>query len=229
MAGTAAHFVDIFRRFAELVALNLEQRLGWGLAHATRSGATMPTRGEDRMSRDRRTPITNARLWVRSNIITTVLIIFIVLSLMIHAVTLGALWRVRSVIQRQLDLSTEQLAQVRTQKVPYTFPIDQTFTIDTTVTISDTVLVPIVLSVPIKQTVTLPLDTGFGEIPITVPLDITVPISDTIAVPINKQLPFRADIPIRTDIPIEIDLSSAPLGDILQQFIDAIQDLRNHL
>lgn len=181
------------------------------------------------MGRDQRSPITNARLWVRSNIITTVLIIFILLSLMIHAVTLGALWRVRSVIQRQLDLSAEQLAQVRTQKVPYTFPIDQTFTIDTTVTISETVTVPIALTVPIKQTVTLPIDTGFGEIPITVPLDITVPISDTVQVPINKQLPFKADIPIRTDIPIEIDLSSAPLGDILQQFIDAIQDLRNHL
>ncbi len=174
-------------------------------------------------------PLSMARLWVRSNIITTVLIVFILLSLLLHALTIGALIRVRSTLQRQLDISSSQLAQVRQQKVRYDFPVDQTFTIDTTIAISETVTVPLRLSVPIKETVTLPIDTPFGQVPISVPLDMTVPITDTIEVPINKQLPFKADIPIQTDIPIDIDLSQPPLGDILQQFQDALQDLRNRL
>lgn len=174
-------------------------------------------------------PLTLARIWMRSNIITTVLIVFILLSLLLHALTIGALVRVRGTVQRQLDISSEQLSEVRQQKVRYNFPVDQTFTIDTTIAISETVLVPIAIDVPIKETLTVPIDTPLGPLPITVPLDLTVPISETVEVPINKQLPFRADIPIQTDIPIDIDLSQPPLGDILQQFQDALEELRNRL
>lgn len=177
----------------------------------------------------RRQPLTLARIWMRSNIISTVLIVFILLSLLLHAATIGALVRVRGTVQRQLDISTAQLAQVRQQKVRYNFPIDQTFTIDTTIAISETVMVPIVIDVPIKETLSVPIDTPLGPLPITVPLDLTVPISETVEVPIAKQLPFKADIPIQTEIPIDIDLSQPPLGDILQQFQDALRDLRNRL
>ena len=149
--------------------------------------------------------ITVARIWVRENVITTVLLIFILLSLVIHALTITTLLRVRSITNRQLDISAAQLAQVRQQSVRYNFPVDQTFTIDTTVTVSDT---------------------PAGTFNIDVPLNLNVPISDTVVIPINKQLPFKADIPIRTEIPIDIDLREPPLGDILQQFEDALRQLR---
>lgn len=176
-----------------------------------------------------RRPITIARVWVRENVITAVLLGFIVLSLVIHAITIGALLRVRATTSRQLELSAEQLARVRQQKVRYDFPIDQRFPIDTTVTISDTVSVPLSLNVPIKQTVTLPLETPAGTFDFDVPIDITVPISDTVTIPINKQIPFKTEVPIRTEIPIDIDLSAAPLGDILKQFEDALRELRASL
>lgn len=182
------------------------------------------------MANDRRSErITVARLWMRENIITTVLIVFILLSLLLHALTLGALFRVRSIIQRQLDISVAQLAQVRQQSVRYNFPVDQTFTIDTTVAVSETVSVPLSIDVPIQQEVTIPIDTPFGPVPITVPLDMTVPVSETVEVPINKQLPFRADIPIQTNIPIDIRLGEPPLGDVLRQFEEALLELRNRL
>lgn len=178
---------------------------------------------------EQRSPVTVTRVWVRSNIITTVLIVFIVLSLLLHAITIGALLRVRSITNRQLDLSANQLAQVRQQKVQYAFPIDQTFAINTTVTISDTVSVPLNIQVPIKQTITLPVQTDFGTFNFDVPLDLTVPVSETVAIPINKQIPFNTDIPIKTDIPIDLDLSAEPLGPILQQFEDALRELRARL
>jgi hypothetical protein len=177
----------------------------------------------------RRQPLTLARLWMRENIIVTVLSIFILLSLLLHALTLGALFRVRSIVQRQLEVSAEQMAAVREQKVRYNFPVDQTFTIDTTVALSETLTVPLSIEVPIKQSITLPIDTPLGQVPITVPLDLTVPVSDTVQVPINKQIPFKVDIPIKTEIPIDISLSEPPLGDILRQFEEALKDLRDRL
>jgi hypothetical protein len=169
------------------------------------------------------------RVWVRSNIITTVLIIFILLSLLIHALTIGALLRVRGIINYQLDVNTQQLAQLRQQKIRYNFPVDQTFTVDTTVTVDETVTVPLSITVPISQTIVVPIDTPVGPLNVDVPLNFSVPVSDTVDVPLTKDIPFRADIPIQTDIPIDLDLSAAPLGDILKQLEDALRDLQNRL
>lgn len=176
-----------------------------------------------------RNALTLTRLWIRGNIITTVLIAFILLSLLLHALTIGALLRVRGITNRQLEISEQQLAQLRQQKATVNFPIDQTFAIDTTVTVSDTVTVPLNLNVPIKDTITIPIDTGFGTFPIDVPLDLTVPVSETVTIPINKQIPFKTDIPINTDIQINLDLSEEPLGPLLEQFEKALRDLRGRL
>lgn len=176
-----------------------------------------------------RNALTLARVWVRSNIITTVLSIFIVLSLLINALTIGALLRVRGIINNQLEVSTQQLAQLRQQKINYSFPVDQTFTIDTTVRIDETVTVPLNISVPISQTISVPIDTPVGMLPIDVPLNFTVPVSDTVQVPLTKDIPFQAEIPIRTDIPVDLDLSAPPLSDLLKQFEDALRDLHNRL
>jgi hypothetical protein len=165
------------------------------------------------------------QLWVRSNVITTVLIIFILLSLLLHAVTIGALLRVRGIINSQLELSLVQLAELRQQKIRYTFPVDQTVLVDTTVAISETVRVPISITVPISQTVSVPV----GPVSFDVPLDFTVPVSDTVDIPINKQLPFQAEVPIKVDIPVDLDLGVSPLGDVIQEFEDALRDLHNRL
>ncbi len=170
-----------------------------------------------------------ARVWVRSNIITSVLIVFIVLSLLIHALTIGALVRVRGVINHQLDVSLAQMAQLRQQKIRYTFPVDQTVTVDTTVALNETVSVPLSITVPLSQTIVVPIDTPFGPFDLDVPLNFSVPVSDTVEIPINKQIPFKADVPINTDIPVDLDLSASPLGDILKQFEDALRDLHNRL
>jgi hypothetical protein len=170
-----------------------------------------------------------ARVWVRSNIITTVLIVFIALSLLLHAITIGALLRVRGVINQQLDVSLEQLAELRQQKVRYTFPVDQTVTVDTIVSLNETVSVPLSMTVPLSQTIVVPIDTPFGPFDLDVPLNFSVPVSDTVQIPINKDIPFKADVPIATDIPVDLDLSASPLGDIIRQFEDALRDLQNRL
>jgi hypothetical protein len=185
---------------------------------------------ERRMAAQRRQqPVTVARVWVRSNIITTVLGIFIVLSLLLHVLTIGALLRVRGIMSRQLETSSTQLGELRQQKIQYAFDVDQTFPVDTTVTISDTVAVPINIIVPIRETIPLPVETPLGTYTFNVPLDFTVPVSDTVQVPINKQVPIKADIPVQLDIPIELELNQPPISDVLQQFEDALRELREGL
>jgi hypothetical protein len=181
------------------------------------------------MSEQRQTRILAARIWSRQNVITTVLGTFIVLSLLIHAFTIFSLLRVRSIVSSQLDVSAGQVAQLRQQKIPYNFPVEQTFPINTTVVISETVDVPINLRVPIQQTVRLPINTPVGPLQFDVPLDFTVPISDSVRVPINKSIPFSTTIPISTSIPIDVSLSDGPVGNVLQHLEEGLRDLRQQL
>lgn len=167
-----------------------------------------------------------ARMWAEQNSLTKALIIFILLSLLLHLLTIGTLFRVRRTVSHQLDISADQLSQVRQQAVQYDFPIDQTIALDTTIAISEVVTVPLTISVPIKQTIMLPVDTPAGKLKFPVPLDFTVPVSDTVEVPIRKDLPIRAEIPINTDIPLELDLNDSPIGDILKYLEDKLRELR---
>lgn len=170
-----------------------------------------------------------ARVWVRSNVITTVLIVFILLSLALHALTIGQLLRVRRTTHEQLRVSANELARVRQQRVRFDFPINETFRVDTTVAISETIAVPIDITVPISETIRLPIDTPVGVIDFDVPLNLEVPISDTVAIPIQREIPFQADIPVQTDLPIDIDLNESPLGAILQQFEESLRQLSEGL
>jgi hypothetical protein len=198
-----------------------------------------------------------APVWVRQNILTTVLIIFILLSLLLHLLTIGALLRVRHVVSRHLDISADQLSRVRQQEVRYDVPVDQMFSLDTTIAISETMGVPLSISVPIKQTIRLPVHVSVPikqtirlpintpirrfefpvpidmTVPISdtveVPIDMTVPVSGTIEVPIRREVPVKAEIPIDTVIPFELDLNDSPIGDILKQLEDNLRELRNNL
>lgn len=181
------------------------------------------------MSDQRDQRITPARIWSRQNIITTVLAIFIILSLLIHAVTILQLVRLRAIVARQMDISAGQVAELRQQSVSYEFPVERTFTIDTTVTVSETVDVPLNLSVPIEQTITVPISTPVGSVELPIPLSFTVPISNTISVPINKDIPIQTDIPINTTIPINLSLGDPPVGDVLQQLENGLRNLREQM
>ncbi len=174
---------------------------------------------------DRRGRITLAQVWVRQNILTTVLIIFIVLSLLLHVLTIGALFRVRLIVNRQLDVSADQLARVRQQEISYMLPIDQTFWLDTTIAVDETVTVPLDLTVPISDTLSLPI----SEFELQIPLYITVPISDTVDVPLNGRIPVRAEVPINTEVPIQLQVDNSPFGDILKQLEDGLRELRASL
>lgn len=175
--------------------------------------------------REHRSP----RRWSSQHSLITVLISFIVLSLMLHALTIYNLLRVRQIVSKQLDVSANQVAQLRQQRVEYKFPVQQTFPVSTTITINEKIAVPINFQVPIKQMVRVPINTPLGSVPLEVPLNLTVPISNTVMVPINKQIPFHTTVPINTEVPIQLPLGQGEAGNVLQQLEDGLRDLRRQL
>ena len=198
-----------------------------------------------------------APAWLRPHVLTTVLIMVMLGSVLLHLLTLGALVQLRQRVSQQLASSADHLAQVRLHDVRYAVPVKYSFPLDTTIAISETVTVPIETTVPIKQTIQLPINTPLRrfEIPvpvemtvpisetvtvplettvpvsatIAVPLEMTVPVSATIAVPIRRAVPITADIPIDTSIPLNLDLTDSPIGDLLTHLEDAVRALRNTL
>lgn len=178
---------------------------------------------------DQQPRISPARFLSRQNAVITVLISFIVLSLLLHALTIFNLLRVRQIVSNQLEVSANQVAQLRQQRVEYSFPVEQTFPISTTIVINETIDVPIDFEVPINQNLSIPISTPLGNVPITIPLSLTVPISNTVTVPISREIPFQTTIPISTEVPIELALGENEAGEVLLQLEEGLRDLRRQL
>ncbi|GAC1536446.1 MAG: hypothetical protein NVS4B8_06760 [Herpetosiphon sp.] len=178
--------------------------------------------------------VTLSRVWVRENIITITLALFIVLSLLLHAATLLSLWRIRDVVHLQLQAAASQIHEAQLQQVHYDFPIKQSFPFATSIVISETVDVPIQDSFPIKQRFTVPFDLnsilpGAGTISIPIPIDVSIPVSTTLHVPIQKTIPFRTTIDVNTTVPFELNLGQPPLGDLLRRIEASFQSLLGKL
>lgn len=166
------------------------------------------------------------RIWTRQNVITLVLSVFIVLSTIMSALTLGSVWRVRDVLRAQLEAASDQIGAARLQTVNYDFPIQQSFPISTTVQLNETLDVPIIMSVPIRQSIIVPVEVPvIGQIDLPVELNLDVPISTTVQVAIDKQIPIATSVDLNTSIPLEINLSQPPLGDVLQELEDTLREL----
>lgn len=165
--------------------------------------------------------VTTFRVWARQNVIIIVLSVFILLSTLLNALTIGALFRVREVLQAQLTTATQNVAQIRTQTMHYDFPIKQSFPISTTIQIDETLDVPVNLKVPIRQQVTVPV----GPVSFPVDLNFDVPISTTFPVKFQRQLPIRTNIDLDTNIPIELDLKQGSLGEILRKLEESLRQL----
>ncbi len=173
-------------------------------SHAPRHGAGAPAR-------------------IRPPVLTTVLIMVMLGSVLLHLLTLGALVQLRQRVSQQLASSADHLAQVRLHDVRYAVPVKYSFPLDTTIAISETVTVPlettvpikqtiqlpIQLSVPIKQTIQLPINTPLRRFEIPVPVEMTVPISETVTVPLETTVPVSATIAVPLEMTVPVSATIA--------------------
>jgi hypothetical protein len=166
------------------------------------------------------------RIWTRQNVIILVLSIFIILSTLMSAVTLGSVWRVRDVLRAQLAAGADKIGEARQQTINYEFPIQQSFPISTTVQLNETLDVPINTTVPIRESISVPVDVPvLGRIELPVELNMDVPVSMTVNVAINKEIPIATSVDLNTTIPLQIELGQPPLGDVLRELEDTLREL----
>jgi hypothetical protein len=158
-----------------------------------------------------------------------VLIVLLGVSLLVHALTVSELLRVRSTLRGELDSLAERIVAAKGTPLTYTLPIDQQLPVNVDVPIKRALQVPVNLNVPIKQNITVPINTGLGSIDVPVALDTTVPISTTVPIALDQTLNISTTVPIRLDLPLQIDLGSAQLAPYLDQLRDRLIELRDSL
>ncbi len=168
---------------------------------------------------------TPRRSWSRLNVVTVVLSIFILLSTLLSAFTLGAVWRVRDIVRAQLQAAAVNVGELRQQTIRYEFPLKQSFPISTSIQVDETFQVPIRIVVPIREQVTVPV----GPVNFPVDLNIDVPISTTVPVQIRRELPIHTNVDLDTTIPLEVNLRESPVSQVLQDLEEALRELLGQL
>lgn len=122
----------------------------------------------------------------------------------INLVLLAGLWTAKSALG---ETARKAVAALSRQQ-----PTASVFA--TTVAVDTVLTVPIQASVPIKTVVRVPLSVPIaGETVISVPVDTAIPIDTTV------------QVPIKTSVPVRIASSDIPLGGLLQELQEWLNDL----
>lgn len=150
----------------------------------------------------------------------------LVVSLMLHVVTIAWLVGVRSALRAELDTLATAVVSAKQEKLRYDFRIDQTLPIQIDVPIDQSIEVPIQTEVRIKQQVDLPISTSLGTFNIPIPLDVTVPVNTTVPIEFHRTIPISTSVPIKLDVPIELDLGSPEFAGYLDRLHDALLTMR---
>ena len=159
-----------------------------------------------------------------------VMLVLLTASLLVHALTLTQLFRVRNTLRGQIEQLAASVDAAKRQEVRYDLPIDQQVPIDLDVPISRSVTIPIRTSVRIQQEINLPIDTGVaGQIQIPIPIDATIPVSTTVPIDFDQTINISTTVPLRLNVPIRVDLGAPQLSGYLDRLRDALLRLRDEL
>ena len=160
----------------------------------------------------------------------TIMLVLLGVSLLIHALTLTQLFRVRNTLRDELDQLAAGVAAARNQQIRYEIPIDQNIPIDIDVPIQRNLTIPIQTEVRIQQQLNVPVDTVIaGTINIPVPIDTTVPISTNVPINFDQTINISTTVPLKMTVPVQIDLNSSQISGYLDKVYQALIELREEL
>ncbi|MFD3163252.1 hypothetical protein [Herpetosiphon sp. NSE202] len=157
------------------------------------------------------------------------LVLLVIGSLALHVWTISTLFQVRSTASQQLSQLQTALDEARREPLVYQVPINQTVPIKLDVPINQSLNIPINTSVKIKDTIDLPVDTGFGSLTIPVPIDVTIPVSTNVPISFNQTVAISTSVAVDLNVPITIDLNQAPFNGYLDRLQKALADVAEQL
>jgi hypothetical protein len=159
-----------------------------------------------------------------------VMLALLTVSLLIHALTLAQLFRVRNTLRGQIDQLAAGVEAAKAEQIRYDVAIDQQVPIDLDVPIKRSLTVPIRTEVRIQQQINVPIDTGVaGQIEIPIPIDTTVPVSTTVPIDFDQTVGISTTVPLRLNVPIQVDLGAPQLSGYLDRLHAALLKLRDEL
>jgi len=156
--------------------------------------------------------------------------LLVLTSILLNAVVLNQLFRMRRAAQLAVAEASALLADLQGQTFSATIPIDQTIVLETDLPIDETVSVPIQTEVPISTEVTVTVNAGLlGDIPLKVPIETTVPVDITVEAPISQTFAVRAPVALELEIPVEVAVADTPLYAALAQAQQALDEVAAQL
>ncbi len=163
--------------------------------------------------------------WWRHRVVIPTLIILLVLSLMLHALTLASLLRVRSTAIGQLNAFNVYIGKVAQDSIDVNIPLNQSIPIRASIPVNQQLTIPIKTTVPISQSVNV--STPLGVLPL--PIQMNFPVNLQIPVVISQSVDISTTIALNTNVPISVPISDTPLANYLQQLRESLQQLADNL
>ncbi len=156
---------------------------------------------------------------------TLLLYALLLVSFILHAVTLGVVLQVRVLAKDQLTLLSNQLADMETQTITTTIHVKQDVPIAAAIPINKSVVIPVNTTVNIDQVISVPINTPLGTANINVPLKTSVPINTSVPVTISDTLSISTTVALDLSVPISIALADTPFAALLRNLRQQLRDL----
>lgn len=161
----------------------------------------------------------------RHRVTFPVLISLLVLSLLLHVLTLGSLLRVRTVAIGQIDALIKYTEQVEQDTIRVNIAIQQPIPIQATIPFNEQLNVPIKTTFPISDTIDV--ETPLGNIPL--PVRMTFPIDLQVPITVSQTVDISTTVNLDLDVPIVIPVSETPLASYLGELRQALRALADGL
>lgn len=150
-------------------------------------------------------------------------------SLVLHALTLFSLLRLRGFVREEIGGLVQELDLARDDVIRIDLPVNETVPIRTDVAIDKQLTVPFSTTVKIDTQFEVPITTPFGTSSIPVPVKGDIPVSVDVPVNIQTTVPISTTVPLDLRFPIEIPLRETPLGNYLDKLRSVLVALSERL
>jgi len=165
----------------------------------------------------------------------------VLLSLILHVITLGGLWAAQRFALRTVDDAIDTLGSLQHEVFETTIHFNQSMPVSVSIPFRQEMNFPVDVTIPfsrsisLNQTFQIAIDTPFGPFPFQVPISATFPISLSmpfqaeVPVAISQTIPIDTDIALDLTVPVAIQLSETPFQGYVEKVMTMLADIRRQL
>ena len=151
-----------------------------------------------------------------------------ILLILVLALLYGLNWTRLTVI-KTLDEVETMLDNLANEVIVYNIDVNQPVPIKADIPFYQTIEIPLNTVIPIDQELTVPFQTGSGEIELEMPVKADFPINIVVPIEFNENINVDTTVQLNTTVPVEIDIAQTPLVDYLDWARQNVSQLKGRL